>query len=199
MLDRKVPQEAAAIFPEFEVGYLDQVLHQGSRRLAPQGGRAHDGETDGPSDPGNELLPRLVIARSGTETDDIFQGQRRISCRSGSVQHFLFLLRVGRRSKSAIVRVTKTRCDSSTNLKFEHVSPRTEDWMIVNPSVCKNFVISRSTVGRSDFCRTPLSCARSLLDCRRTVGLRASWAVPLKIVLSGSLRISRQIPKKLQS
>ena len=27
-LDSKVPQEAAAAFPEFEVGYLDQILHQ---------------------------------------------------------------------------------------------------------------------------------------------------------------------------
>src|SRR5437667_8908923 len=74
-LDSKIPQEAAAAFPEFEVGYLDQVLHQGPRRLAPQGGGAQNGEADGPSDPGNELLPRLVITRSSAETDDVFQGQ----------------------------------------------------------------------------------------------------------------------------
>jgi hypothetical protein len=68
MLDGKVQQEAAAVFPEFEVGYLDQVFHQGPRRLAPQG--AHNGEADGLSDPGNELLPCLVIARPGAKTKD---------------------------------------------------------------------------------------------------------------------------------
>src|SRR6266436_2054302 len=87
MLESKVPQEAAVVFPEFQVGYLDQVLHQGPRRLAPQGGRAHDGETDGPSDPGYELLPRLVITRSSAETDDVFQGQRRISGRARRIRY----------------------------------------------------------------------------------------------------------------
>src|SRR5271157_1910681 len=98
MLDSKVPQEAAGVFPEFEVGYLDQVLHQGPRRLAPQGGRAHDGEADGLSDPENELLPRLVITRAGAETDDVLQGQRRISCWSRSVRHFV----VFRQNRGAI-------------------------------------------------------------------------------------------------
>jgi hypothetical protein len=28
MLDSEVPQKAAAIFPEFEVSYLGQILHQ---------------------------------------------------------------------------------------------------------------------------------------------------------------------------
>ena len=73
MLDRKVTQEAAAVFPEFEVGCLDQVLHEGSRLLAPQGCRAHNGEADRPSHPGNELFPCLVITRPGAETDDVFQ------------------------------------------------------------------------------------------------------------------------------
>src|SRR5467141_2004735 len=82
ILDSEVAQEAAAVFPEFEVGYLDQVLHQGSRKLAPQTGRVHNGEADGLSHPGNEFLPRLVITRPGAETDDVFQGQGRISHRS---------------------------------------------------------------------------------------------------------------------
>src|SRR5713226_5120439 len=82
MLDSKVPQEAAAVFPEFEVGYLDQVIHQRPRRLAPQAGRAHNGQADGLSHPGNEFLPCLVIARPSAETDEVFQGQGRISHRS---------------------------------------------------------------------------------------------------------------------
>src|SRR6266436_714545 len=82
ILDSEVAQEAAAVFPEFEVGYLDQVFHQESRRLAPQRGCAHNGEADGLSHPGNEFLPRLVITRPGAETDDVFQGQGRISHRS---------------------------------------------------------------------------------------------------------------------
>ena len=73
MLDSEVAQKAAAVFPEFEVGYLDQVFHQGSRKLAPQAGRAHNGEADGPSHPGDKFLPRLVITRPGAETDDVFQ------------------------------------------------------------------------------------------------------------------------------
>src|SRR6266568_838957 len=86
-LNSKVPQEAAASFPEFEVGYLDQILHQGPRRFAPQRGGAQNGEADGPSHPGNELLPRFIITGSGAETDDVFQGQRRISRGSRSVRH----------------------------------------------------------------------------------------------------------------
>src|SRR5262245_35212068 len=76
MLDGKVPQKAAAVFPEFEVGYLGQVLYQRSGRLAPQGGRSHHGKTDRPSDPGNELLPGVIIPRSCAKTDDVLQGQR---------------------------------------------------------------------------------------------------------------------------
>src|SRR6266704_679029 len=91
-LDSKVPQEAAATFPEFEVGYLNQVLHQGARRLAPQGGGAQNGEADGPSHPGNELFPRLVITGSGAETDDVFSGQRRISRGSRSARHLGFVV-----------------------------------------------------------------------------------------------------------
>src|SRR6266478_7132462 len=82
MLDSEVAQETAAVFPEFEASYLDQVIHQRPRRLAPQAGRAHNCEADGPSHPGNEFLPRLVITRPGAETDDVFQGQGRISHRS---------------------------------------------------------------------------------------------------------------------
>jgi hypothetical protein len=73
MLDSEVAQEAATVFPEFEVGYLDQVFHQGSRRLAPPVGRARNGEADGLSHPANEFLPCLVITRPGAETDDVFQ------------------------------------------------------------------------------------------------------------------------------
>src|SRR6266699_2091865 len=88
-LDSKVPQQAAAACPEFDVGYLDQILHQSPRRLPPPGGRAQNGKADGPSHPGDELLPSLVITRSGAEADHIFQRQRRISCRSRSVRHFV--------------------------------------------------------------------------------------------------------------
>src|SRR5262249_46212810 len=42
-LDRKVPKQAASAFPEFQVGRLNQVLHQRPRRLAPQPCGAHDG------------------------------------------------------------------------------------------------------------------------------------------------------------
>src|SRR5437773_736614 len=92
MLDSKVAQKAAAVFPEFEVGYLDQVLHQGQRRLAPHGSCAHYGEADGSSYPKNELLPCLVITRFGAETDDVFEGQRRISRRSGGGRHAVLAL-----------------------------------------------------------------------------------------------------------
>ncbi len=73
MLDSEVAQETAAVFPEFEASYLDQVIHQRPRRLAPQAGRAHNGEADGLSHPGNEFLPCLVITRPGAETDDVLQ------------------------------------------------------------------------------------------------------------------------------
>src|SRR5713101_67112 len=82
MLDSKGAQEAAAIFPEFEVRYLDEILHHGTRRLFPPRGHPHNGEADGPSHPGNEFLPCLVITRPGAETDEVFQGQRRIPHRS---------------------------------------------------------------------------------------------------------------------
>ena len=73
MLHSKVAQEAAAVFPEFDVGDLDEILHHGARRLAPQRRRPHYGQADGLSDPGNELLPRVVIARAGAETNEVFQ------------------------------------------------------------------------------------------------------------------------------
>src|SRR5205809_6182731 len=76
-LDGKVSQQAAAALPKFEIGGLDQVLHQRARRLAPPRGRAHNGEADWPSDPRNKLLPNLVIARFGAEAHDVFQRQRR--------------------------------------------------------------------------------------------------------------------------
>src|SRR5713226_1020289 len=82
MLDSEGAQEAAAVFPKFEVSCLDQVFHPRPRRLFPQAGRAHNGEADGPSHPGNEFLPCLVITRPGAETDEVFQGQRRIPHRS---------------------------------------------------------------------------------------------------------------------
>ena len=86
-LDSEVSQEPTAALPEFEVGDLDQVLHKRPRRLAPQGRRAHYGEADGLSDPGNEFLPSRIISRSGAETDDVFQGQGRIARRSWGVRH----------------------------------------------------------------------------------------------------------------
>ncbi len=71
-LDSKVTQQSTAALPKFEIGRLDQVLHQRARRLAPPRGGAHNGEADGPSDPRNELLPGLVIARFGAEAHDVF-------------------------------------------------------------------------------------------------------------------------------
>ena len=73
MLDSKVTQVAAAVFAEFEVGDLDEILQQGTRMLAPLRGRPYNGQADGLSDPGNELLPCIVIARAGAETNDFFQ------------------------------------------------------------------------------------------------------------------------------
>src|SRR5437763_1392453 len=72
-LDSKVAQQAAAAFPEFEVGYLDQILHQRARRLAPARGRTHNSEADGPSHPRDELLPCFIVTRSGAEADHVFQ------------------------------------------------------------------------------------------------------------------------------
>src|SRR5438876_1469995 len=86
-VDSKVPQQTAAPFPEFEIGYLDQVLYQRPRRLAPERGRAHNGEADRPSHPGDELLPCLVITGPGAEADHVCQGQRRISRRSRAARH----------------------------------------------------------------------------------------------------------------
>src|SRR5260370_4852265 len=79
MLDSEVAQEAAAVFPEFGVRYLVQVIHDRPSTLATPAGRAHNGEADGLSSPGNEFLPCLVITRPGAETDDVFQRQGRIS------------------------------------------------------------------------------------------------------------------------
>ena len=75
ILDSKIPQEAAAVFPEFEIGRLNQILHQRSRRVPPKGDHAHHGKADGLSHPRNELLPGLVIS-AGAETDNVFQRQR---------------------------------------------------------------------------------------------------------------------------
>ncbi len=73
MLDSEVAQVAAVVFPKFEVRYLDEILHQRPRRFFPPAGRAHNGKADGPSHPGNEFLPCLVVTRPGAETDDVFQ------------------------------------------------------------------------------------------------------------------------------
>src|SRR6266516_2364988 len=86
-LDSKVPQEAAAALPKFEIGCLDQILHQRPRRLAPPRGGAHNSEADGSSDPRNELLPNLAITRFGAEAHDVLQRQRRIPRRSKGVRH----------------------------------------------------------------------------------------------------------------
>src|SRR6185369_9528858 len=100
-LDGKVAQKASASFPEFYVGYLYQVLHQGSRRLSPHGSRTHNYEAEGPSNSGNKLLPRLVVTRSGAQTDHVFQGQRRISRRFAGVRrHVMFR---SCRERSAVV------------------------------------------------------------------------------------------------
>src|SRR6266404_9286501 len=90
-LDSKVSQEAAATFPKFEISYLDQILEQDPRRLPPERGRAHNSEADRLSDTGNELLPCLVITRPGTQADDVFQRQRRITRHFRKVGHLLFL------------------------------------------------------------------------------------------------------------
>jgi len=73
VLDSKVTQVAAAVFAEFKVRDLDEILQQGTRMLAPQRGRPYNGQADGFSHPGNELLPCVVIARAGAETNDFFQ------------------------------------------------------------------------------------------------------------------------------
>ena len=73
MLDSEVAQAAAAVFAEFEVRYLDQVIYQRPRTLTPQAGRAHNGKADGPSHPANEFLPCLFITRPGAEADEVFQ------------------------------------------------------------------------------------------------------------------------------
>src|SRR5713226_6267993 len=91
MLDSEGAQEAAAVFPEFDVRYLDEILHHGTRRLAPQRGRPHNGQADGLSDPGNELVPCVVIARASAETDEVFQRQSRISHRFRAARHPVFL------------------------------------------------------------------------------------------------------------
>ena len=73
MLYSKVPQEVAAVFPKFEVGHLGQVLHERPRTLAPQGSCAHDGKADRLSDPGNELLPGVIVTGTCAKTDDVLQ------------------------------------------------------------------------------------------------------------------------------
>src|SRR5881227_503574 len=78
ILNRKVPQKATAVLPKLEIGCLDKVLDQRTRGLAPQRGGAHDGQADGPSNSGNELLPCLVIRRAGAKADQILQRQRRV-------------------------------------------------------------------------------------------------------------------------
>src|SRR5262249_32935385 len=55
VLESKVPEKAAAVFPQFEVSCLDQILYQRCGRLAPEGRCAHDGKSDWPSDPENNL------------------------------------------------------------------------------------------------------------------------------------------------
>src|SRR3954447_7591851 len=87
MLNGKIPQETAAVFPEFDVGYLDQILHYRLESLAPETGRAHNREADGLSDTQNKLLPRCLVTRSGTETDNVFERQRRIPRRSRNARH----------------------------------------------------------------------------------------------------------------
>ena len=94
MLDSKVAQMAAAVFQEFGVRFLDEILHQGTRTLVPQRGRPHNGQADGPSDPGVELLPCVVIARVGPETNELLQRQSRIlrqgsprECRENSTRY----------------------------------------------------------------------------------------------------------------
>src|SRR5215471_595759 len=76
VLESKVPEKAAAVFPQFEVSCLDQILYQRCGRLAPEGRCAHDGKSDWPSDPENKLLPCCVIARACAQTHNVFQRQR---------------------------------------------------------------------------------------------------------------------------
>src|SRR5258705_389666 len=78
ILNRKVPQKTAAVLPELEISYLYKILDQRTGGLAPQRGGAHDGQADGPSNSGNELLPCLFIRRAGAKADHILQRQRRV-------------------------------------------------------------------------------------------------------------------------
>lgn len=86
-LYRKVPQKAAATFPEFQVSHLQKILDQGPGWLAPPGCSAQDCEADRPAHTGKELLPYFIAAPVGAETDDLGQGQGRITCHFKSVRH----------------------------------------------------------------------------------------------------------------
>lgn len=71
--DRKVPQVKSTTFPKLEKGCLGQIFHQCTGTVAPSGCDPHNDEAHWVSNPGNELTPRLVVTRSGTETYDLRQ------------------------------------------------------------------------------------------------------------------------------
>src|ERR1700752_5135475 len=86
-LYRKVPQKAAATFPQFQVNHLHKILNEGTGWLAPPGCSPHYCEADWTANTGNELLPCLIAALVGAETDDLGQGQGRITCHFRCVWH----------------------------------------------------------------------------------------------------------------
>ena len=131
-LYRKVPQKAATTFPQFQVGHLQKILDQGPGWLAPPGCSAHYCEADRPAHTGKELLPCLIAAPVGAETDDLGQGQGRITCHFKSVQH------------SARCGYQWSICRGGMQpvaLRFEHAS-RLRNWMIVSTPSCKNSVMT---------------------------------------------------------
>ena len=85
-----------------------------------------NGEADGLSDPGNELLPCFVITDAGAKADDVFQGQRRISRRFW--EHLAFVI-------SSQNRRVGSQDNSSGNGSCAPVG--LQDWMMSIPCACK--------------------------------------------------------------
>ena len=74
ILHREVPENAAIVFPKFEVRDLDQVLHQRPGRLPPKGRDPQGREADCLSHPRYELFPCTVVTRSDAKADQLWQG-----------------------------------------------------------------------------------------------------------------------------
>src|SRR5580765_48674 len=109
-LQGKLPQQTAPPFPQLEVGYLNQVLDLPPGRSSPKSGGERDDEANGLMHPGHELLPRLVIARSGTKADNLLQRQRRISWRCGSGRHLTPISRFIGLAKATLTNLASKMC-----------------------------------------------------------------------------------------